>query len=551
MVILGLSSPISWDQSAAIIKNGQFLACAEEERFVRIKHAPRFLPENAIEFCLKFARVKPEDVDAVAVAWRNPLEAYWRSTLTNLKELDFLRIPLELYGISLLIGGLTRLNRWLSQKGFRLEGNKKIKYYFIPHHLAHAASTFRCSGFKEANIITIDGQGEDDSGSIWYGQDKVLKKLKKINHHQSVGVVYHGFTEFLGFKPHSQEGKVTGLAAYGKKNLANDNWWTITKDSFHIKPNWFHQLELYGPPRKKGEPLKKTHKDLAFTVQRFTEMAGQALAQKAYNFNRSNHLCLAGGVALNCSMNSKIRELPFVKKVFIQPAAADNGTAIGAALEVAHQLGENADFAMEHAYWGPEYSNEEIKKVLLESKTNFKKVSNISRVVAQKLAQGKIIGWFQGRSEIGPRALGNRSILAHPGLKGMKDKINQEVKHRENWRPFAPSILNEAGYEYFENYCPHPFMVLSFKATPKGINQLSQSLHVDKTGRIQSVTKKSNPKYYQLIKEFAKNTGIPAVLNTSFNDLGEPLVNSPREALKTFFGTGIDLLAMGDFIVEK
>ncbi len=551
MVILGLTSPISWDQSAALIKDGQFLACAEEERFVRFKHAPRFLPENAIEFCLRFAQIKPSEVDAIAIAWRNPFEAYWLSTLTNIQELDFARIPLELYGISLLIGGLTRLNRWLIQKGFRLEGDKRVKYYFIPHHLAHAASAFRCSGFDKANAITIDGQGEDDSGSIWYGQNHVLKKLKKINHHQSVGVVYHGFTEFLGFKPHSQEGKVTGLSAYGKKNLANSNWWILNKSSFHIKPRWFNQLERLGLPRKRNEPIKKIHKDLAFTVQRFTQKAGQALAKKAYDLTGSNHFCLAGGVALNCQMNFEINKLPFVKRIFIQPAAADNGTAIGAALEAAHRLGEKADFTMTHTYWGPSYSNEEIKKVLLGTKVNFKKVNNISQIAAQKLAQGKIVAWFQGRSEIGPRALGNRSILAHPSLRGMKDKINKQVKHREEWRPFAPSILDEEGPKYFTDYFSHPFMVISFKATSKGVAQLSQSLHVDKTGRIQSVTKNTNPKYYRLIKEFAAITGIPAVLNTSFNDAGEPLVNSPRDALKTFFATGIDTLAIGDFLVEK
>jgi carbamoyltransferase len=250
-------------------------------------------------------------------------------------------------------------------------------------------------------------------------------------------------------------------------------------------------------------------------------------------------------------MNAKIKSLPFIDNIYIQPAANDAGTAIGSALELANKLGDNSDFHMDHAYWGPEFSNDEIEKVLKEAKVSFHKVKNIESVAAHHLAKGKIVGWFQGRLEIGPRALGNRSILAHPGQKGMKDKINNEVKHRETWRPFAPSVLDEVGTRYFENYFTHPFMNIAFFVTQKGQKDLSQAIHVDNTARIQSVTKTANPRYHQLISEFAKISGIPAVLNTSFNDAEQPLVCTPKEAIKTFFGTGLDILAIGDFLLEK
>jgi carbamoyltransferase len=445
MIILGLPSPVSWDQSAAIVKDGKFLACVEEERYLRLKHAPRFLPELAIDFCLKFAKAKPENVDIVAIGERSPLDTYLRSAWENIKEADFLRIPQELYGAAVFLGGMARLYRWMTHRGFRMKCQNKVRFVFIPHHQAHAASAYRCSGFNDSNILTIDGQGEDDSGSIWYGKGTSMTKLKKYGHHQSIGQVYEEFTDFLGFKRHSHEGKVMGLAAYGKKNLANSYWWEVAKESYKINSGWLKRLEQTNLRRQKEDLIKDCHKDLAFTVQRFTDQAGVAIAKQAKLLSKSENICLSGGVALNCNMNSKIWGLPFVKKIFIQPASGDAGTAIGAALEAANQIGENADFKMTNAYWGPEYSRSEIEKELKEAKVEYHFLTDIQQYVAKELAEGKIVGWFQGRSELGPRALGNRSILAHPGMKGMKDKINNEVKHREYWRPFAPSILDEVG----------------------------------------------------------------------------------------------------------
>lgn len=552
MIILGITSPISWNSAAAIVKDGKLLAAVEEERFNGIKHSPRILPLKSIEFCLSFASVKPSQVDAIALGFRNPFDYYWRSLLENLKESDYRRALREGGTAAEYLVGMVRLREWLVQKGFRVDGNKKLVMRFYPHHVAHAASAYRCSGFSSANIITLDGQGEDDSGSIWRAENGEMKKILKIGHHQSLGWVYTEATDALGFKPHSHEGKLMGLAGWGKRKLPAGELWEVGEDFYRIESDWHSKFwQRFGPRRQRNEELTEKHKDIALTVQRFTESAGRALARRAFEQNKTGNFCMAGGVTLNCDTNQRILELPFVENIFIQPAANDAGTAIGGALELANELGENADFEMRDAYWGPQYSNEEIEKVLKESKQNYEKVKGIEKVIAKEIANGKIVGWFQDRLEVGPRALGHRSILAHPGMKGMKDKVNREVKHREMWRPFAPSILHEHGSQYLENYRWHPFMVLTFNATKKGLKDLSQTIHVDGTARPQSVERKGNERYYNLISEFGKITGIPALLNTSFNDAEQPLVNTPKEALRTFSATGLDILAIGDFIVKK
>lgn len=552
MKILGLTAPMSWNSAAALIIDGKLIAAVEEERFNGLKHSPRIIPIKSIEFCLKQGKIKPSEIDAIALGYRHPISYYLRSFWENLKNRNLKRGVREFGAFAEYYVGLIRLTDWLKEKGFRMSGSDKLKIYFIPHHLAHAASAFYCSGFKEANVITLDGQGEEDSGSIWIGNSKGLKKIKSISSNQSLGWVYESITDLIGFKPHSHEGKTMGLAAWGKKKLNYQKYWQITPNGYHLTHNWKQMIfDKYGPKRNPDEPLTDTHRNLAHMVQSFTQKAGQSLAKWAYQQNPSSNFCLAGGVALNCDMNSQIWKLPFVKNIFIQPASSDAGTAIGAAMEISNRLGEKSNFKMTHAYWGPEFSDTEIESVLKGAKVNYQKVSRIDQEVAKLLAEGKIVSWFQGRMEIGPRALGNRSILGHPGLKGMKDKINNEVKHRENWRPFAPSILDETGPNYFDKYYTHPFMILGFDTNKKGQKDLSQGIHIDKTARIQSVTKSNNPLYYSMINEFAKITGIPGVINTSFNDAEQPLVCTPKEALRTFFGTGIDYLAIGSFLVGK
>lgn len=552
MKILGLTAPISWNSAAALIIDGKLIAAVEEERFNGLKHSPRIIPLKSIEYCLKQGNINPNEIDAIGFGYRHPIDYYLRSFAENLKVGNLKRGIREMGSFAEYYVGLIRLFDWLKEKGFRLEGSNKLKVFFFPHHLAHAASAFYCSGFDSSNIITLDGQGEEDSGSIWTADGQKMKKIKTISSDQSLGWVYESVTDLLGFKSHSHEGKTMGLSAWGKKKLKDSNYWEITTNGYHLLPNWKQNLyQKYGPRRNRDEELSDVHRNLALTVQNFTEKAGTSLAKFAYSKNPSSNIALSGGVALNCDMNSKIWQLPFVEQIFIQPASSDAGTAIGAAMEISNRLGEPANFKMTHAYWGPEFSNNEIETILKEAKLDYDKVDNIDKETAKLLADGKIIGWFQGRMEIGPRALGNRSILGHPGLKGMKDKINKEVKHREGWRPFAPSVLDEAGSMYFEKYCTHPFMVLGFDTNKKGQKDLSQTVHVDNTARVQSVVKKDNPLYHSLISEFGKITGIPAVLNTSFNDAEQPLVCTPKEAIKTFFGTGLDCLAIGNYLVKK
>jgi len=552
MNILGLTTPISWNSAAALVKGGKLVAAVEEERYNGIKHSPRMLPLKSIEFCFSHAKIKAADVDGIAFGFRSPSAYYFATFLENLKETDLYRALREGGTLAEYIVGMIRLKEWMARKGFRLKGPRKVKIFFYPHHIAHAASAYRCSGFEQANIITLDGQGEDDSGLIGVGSNGEIRRLGKIGHHQSLGWVYGETTDLLGFLKHSHEGKIMGLAGWGKRKLSGNRFWQVDSDSYRLKRGWLSKFwKHFGPRRDRYDKITDRHRNIALTVQHFTEEAGKVLAKRVYKETSITNFCLAGGVTLNCDMNAKIWELPFVENIFIQPGASDAGTAIGAALEMAHQLGENADFKMEHAYWGPEYSNKEIEAVLKETKLSYKKVKNIEKLVAREVAQGKIVAWFQGRLEFGPRALGNRSILAHPSKKGMKDKVNKEVKHRESWRPFSPSVLDEAGPDYFENYYTNPFMLLTFDVKKGKEKEVSQAMHIDGTARIQSVTKKTNPRYYKLIAEFAKITGIPIVLNTSFNDKGQPIVNTPREAIKTLASTGLDMLAIGDFIVEK
>lgn len=552
MNILGLTAPLSWNPAAALIINGKLIAAVEEERFNGLKHSPRIIPTKSIEYCLKQGKLKADEIDAIGFGYRHPFDYYIRSFAENIKVGNLKRGIRELGAFSEYYVGLIRLYDWLRDNHFRIEGSNKIKIHFFPHHLAHAASAYYCSGFNSSNIITLDGQGEEDSGSVWVGDTVNLKKIKSISSNQSLGWLYSTATDLLGFKAHSHEGKTMGLAGWGKKPFRDSSYWKITKDGYKLFPDWEPRLRSkFGPRRERSEEITDTHRNLALTIQKFTQQSGVSLAKWAYSKNQSTNIALSGGVALNCDMNSSIWQLPFVKNIFIQPASSDAGTAIGAAMEISNRMGQPSSFKMTHAYWGPEYSNQEIEVILKEAKINYSTVPDIDKQVAKLLSKGKIVGWFQGRLEIGPRALGNRTILGHPALPGMKDKINKEVKHRENWRPFAPSILDEAGSNYFDKYCTHPFMVLGFNANKKAQKDLSQTIHVDNTARIQSVVKKDNPLYHSMISEFAKISGIPAVLNTSFNDSEQPLVATPKEALKTFFGTGLDYLAIGNFLVEK
>jgi len=542
VIILGITHPISWNNAACILVDGQLIAWVEEERLNRIKHAPRMAPRLAMDYCLKQAGIKLEQVDYIAVGF----DSVMRAVLGTLRSEER------------FLSGLNQAAMWLRdgityEKKLPLEGYDRSRVVFVNHHQAHAASAFYASGFPESNILSLDGSGGNESGILGFGQGTKIEIFKTVSNRGSWGLMYEEITEKLGFRRHSGEGKVMGLAAYGTpdpKGLPFVNW---DGDFPVIDPETRKTFVNAIQPRKKEDPITDYHENLAATLQDTLERAGKCMADYLYNKTGIRRLCLAGGTALNCSMNGKLALLPFVDEIFIQPAAYDAGTALGAAMTVyVEKTGNWPDWKMEHAYWGPEFTNEEIEEALKAfSNYPYKKSSNIFSETAQILADGKIVGWFQGRSEVGPRALGNRSILANPSLPEMKDRVNNQVKHRESWRPFAPSVLEERVDRYVANPMPSPFMILAFNALPERQAEIVAAAHVDGTIRPQTVSKATNPRYWQLIKRFEEITGIPAVLNTSFNVDSQPIVNTPEEAIDTFINCGIEVLAIGDFLVWK
>jgi carbamoyltransferase len=406
-----------------------------------------------------------------------------------------------------------------------------------------------------------------DSTVIWsWDGEKINREISwKVNN--SLGYFYGAFTVFLGYKFCNGESKVMGLAPYGEKNQdifnvfdeiikTDDNGYDVTEISIPMTSGYLVGIkrieDLFGIKRRlPEESFKKEHKDLAYTLQFYLEKIGMNLARQAIKKTGSNNLCMTGGVALNCKMNKKIMELPEVEKLFIQPVANDGGLVIGGVLEASKRFGYNPRFNMKHNYWGPSFSNKEIKNILDERRIVYSMLSNL-KIIAQKLAVGKFVGWFQGKMEMGPRALGNRSVLCDPRRNDLKDKLNDYVKHREKWRPYAPSILEEYADEYIINYNSAPFMIKTFDVKEELQKNIEGVLHPkDRTTRPHVVCKDVNLKYWELINEFRKITGIPILLNTSFNDHGEPIVCSPQDAIKDFFGTGLDILVLNNFVLSK
>ena len=549
MNILGLTAPVSWNNAAALVQDGRVVSAAEEERFVRIKQAPRMPAIHSARFCLDHSGIDGNDVDIIAIGWKPPFEYTRRQFITHLRHREWRDALLSFpsgaeYGIQQY-----KLKRELEDLDPGLRGKPWV---FVDHHLAHAASTFRTSGFDKAIVLTVDGNGEDQSGLSAIGLDGGLDIIERRSIANSLGVLYGNTTQLLGFTRHLDEGKVMGLAAYGTPRIPiaglhiTDNGYSIAR-RYNRSGFW----REFTDKRKPGDQIESVHKDIAASTQHQLELAGVALAQGMHARTNIRKFCLAGGVALNCDMNAHIHDLDFVDEIYIQPASHDAGTALGAALEVAARHGEPSGFRMDHAYWGPEYSARDIQSVLDEVKIPYTQPADIARTTAELLRDGALVGWFQGRMELGPRALGARSILAHPGKPEMKDRVNAEVKHREGWRPFAPSILEEEVASVVENPCAAPFMLLTFMVRPQWRDRLAAATHVDGTMRIQSVSAQTNARYHQMISHFHRLTGIPAVLNTSFNDRGEPIVMSPRDALRTFFSTGLEHLAIGDFLVSK
>ena len=540
MKILGISHPYSWNTAAAVLVDGRLLAFAEEERFTRQKHAPRSFPRRAMDYCLQTAGLALGELDAIAIGMEN----HWSTVLPNLW-------PAQPPGFALgkIRRNFKHIGRGNSQLPFS-RGDRRVAW--CNHHLSHIASSFYLSGFERANFISLDGSGGGESGMLGWGEGTRLHVEHRVTNAGSWGVLYEMVTDALGFRAHSHEGKTMGLAAFGRPDIGRFDFIDWQQPVPRIDRDGMVRFMRGLKRRGADEPISEAHKDLAASVQEALERGLLQMARHLVERSGSRALCMSGGVALNCSANGKLLLSGVVDDIYIQPASSDAGVSLGAAVLRHVQLtGARPGFRFEHAYWGPEYSDDQIEAVLRESKLAYRRPDDIEAHTAKLLAQGRIVGWFQGRMEVGPRALGARSIIADPAIPGIKDKVNAEVKHREMWRPFAPSIREEIIGEYVQKPYESPFMILAFHAREDRIADFAAATHVDGTARVQGVKRHTNPRYYRLLEAFERETGRGVILNTSFNGAEEPLVCSPRDALRTFYCSGMDALAIGSFLVQK
>lgn len=561
MNILGISAYYH-DSAAVLIKNGKVVTAVEEERYSRIKHDSSF-PSKAIEYCLKANNLVIKDIDYISY-YEKPLLKFERILETFVNTYPFSVKPF-LKGIPEWLTSKIKVEQTIRKK---LHYEKKI--YFMPHHISHASVAFYPSPFKKAAILTIDGVGEYQTTGLWKGEGTQITLLKRIDFPHSLGLLYSTFTSFLGFRVNEDEYKLMGLAAYGKPIYAFK-----IKKLIEIKPDGSFKLdlsyfafreefsmwnkkfeELFGKPRNPSDSFEKHHKDIAASIQTVTEEVYFKILNHLYKLTNCQNLCVSGGVALNALANGKIYTRTLFKNACIFGAAGDNGAAIGSALYTYHSiLNQPIRKNINTLYLGSSYSDKTIETELKKNDLLYKKFKNkqdLITVAVQLLKQGKIIGWFQGRMEFGPRALGSRSILAMPNPKSMKERVNI-IKIREQFRPFAGSILQEKIHDYFEvpeKSFLSPFMTFCFHVKEEKRNKLAAIVHIDSTCRIQTVNK-NNGIYYDLIKKLYEVTGIPCILNTSFNLKGEPIVEKPEQALKDFLKTEINHLVIGNFIISK
>lgn len=568
MNIIGISP--KQNASACLLQDGKLIAIGEEERFNRTKTGGGSFPISSIQYVMREGAICLDDVDYFVVAWdcaKYPefIENFRTDNFKNRTKID------KLVDQTKTATWTPEYVEFKLETGLRMRGvsGKIPKVLYVPHHLCHAASAYYLSEFNKALILTVDGSGEENATVLWKGDGNRITKLKEINLPNSLGWFYSAITEFLGFRAYTGEGKVMGLAPYGHRDEEiRQKLQKIIKirgEDYTIDPSYIYfdkrthsgkftdkLVSLLGNPRKKGHEFTQFHKNVAYAAQELLEEAINNLVLYGIKTTGLTKVCVAGGVGMNCKMNGKILELDQVDDIFVIPPSSDNGSSIGAALEVFRRLGNNPrEDTWQSAYFGSSFTNEQIKSVLDYCKVKYSYHDDIEKVVATKIYEDKIVAWFQGKAEIGARALGNRSILANPLNKDMKGIINLNVKHREAFRPFCPSVLEEDASKYFENIRSAPYMIVAYQAKPGVASLLPSVVHVDNSVRPQTVSKHQNLKYWNLINEFKKLSGEAVVLNTSFNVAGEPIVNTPQDAIRCFFGTGIDVLAVGNYLMEK
>jgi carbamoyltransferase len=557
VITLGFNYSQMHDSSACIARDGELLYAVAEERISRIKHDAGF-PQHAIRACLEFAKVRPDELDFICSGWPAPGKVF----ATDMKCYLSGQYPVSYLNVL----NSTRLYASMAHQngGFRrftdIFGPTRARMRFVDHHLAHAISAYSYSGFDNAAVVVMDGRGAWEASSIWYGHDGRLDHVLTIPWPNSLGLFYAQFTQYLGFVPNSDEWKVMGLAPYGKPGIDLSEFISSNQESYRVNaPLLFERkngtsaiAKRLGPERTPESEIDDSFKNVAFAVQDACEVAMLALVKLAMQKTNSRNVCLAGGVALNSKANGKIQASGMVDKIFVQPAASDDGVALGAVFAPYLDNGGRLPMkSLRHAYLGPEFSDAEIEKALRTYKLRASKIDDVASTTAELLANGKIIGWFQGRMEFGPRALGHRSILADPRDPEMNAKVNNAVKFREWWRPFAPSMLREVAGEYLEYACDSPYMILTNPVRPEKRGIIPSVTHVDGSARPQTVEKEIEPLYWNLINEFGKRTGVPVLMNTSFNLRGEAIVNTPTDAIRTFFSSGMDALVIGSYLVEK
>jgi carbamoyltransferase len=508
---------------------------------------------------LDFAKVGAEQLDEVCFGWQTAGPVFRH----DLKCYATGKMPLTyLNGLNSTLHFLSMWHQESGAKKFAQQfGPTKAKTRFVDHHLAHAISAYAYSGFDDAAVVVMDGRGAWEATTIWRGRNGRLDPMLMIPFPDSVGYFYSAFTEFLGFQPNSDEWKVMGLAPYGKPGVDLSAFIDLKAVPYRVLTKQLNAngatasagiAALLGPARVAESDIEERHQNIAYAVQDACEIAMMNVVRMAIEKTGSRNVCLAGGVALNSKANGKIVASGLVDKFFVQPAASDDGVALGAAL--APYLDNNGKLPnkpMRHGYWGPSFGDEAIESALSTYKLRYVRLPDPASTAAELLSKGKILGWFQGRMEFGPRALGSRSILADPRDPEMNAKVNNAVKFREWWRPFAPSFKKEAAAEYLESATDSPFMILTAQVRAEKRSVIPSVTHVDGSARPQTVEKEINPLYWRLIDEFGKRTGVPVIMNTSFNLRGEAIVHTPTDAIRTFFSSGMDALVIGSFLVEK
>ena len=571
MYTLGINAAFH-DSSACLIKDGTLLAAAEEERFTHVKHGKRpvpfstyELPFHAIDYCLGVAGIHINDVDHFAYGFDPYIlleEGYDNASTIQLPikpsavaQKEWLN-PWDPLFLSYIVNAPNQLrDGWPHHLQSRFLGARidPARWHFVDHHLSHAASAFHASPFSDAAVMTIDGRGEKATTAYYTGAGNNLTLIGQVEMPHSLGLLYERMTKYLGFLHSSDEYKVMALASYGTPVFADE-----FRRIIHVSADGQYTIDdidftaLFGPQRKRGDAFEQHHFNIAHSLQVVMQETVLRLASWLHDKTGLKHLCMAGGVALNCVLNAYLRDHSPFTNIWVQPAAGDAGTALGAALwiDARQRKANQRSFTMEHAYWGPEYSDEAIERFLKWAKVPYRKADNVPAEAAQILASDKIIGWYQGRMEFGPRALGSRSILASPIHPEMQARLN-EVKDREDFRPVAPVVLEGDAAEWFQGAQYSPFMLFVYPVREEVADKIPAVRHVDGTARIQTVNEAQHPQYHALLQEFKKLTGVPVLVNTSFNTLGKPIVCSPRDAVECFWTSPFDALVIGSFIIEK